>query len=156
MRILAVDYGTKRMGFALSDPDGLVATPLCVRKAADIDRQVRVICEILEETEAEALVLGLPLNMNGTESEMSRRVRRLKLKLEEVCRVPIVLRDERLSSGEAERALLAADVSRAKRKHLIDKLAARVLLQSYLETQSEIDAGSQAVRHRNGDEQVQD
>ena len=135
-RVLGLDYGQKRLGFALSDPTGTLATPLCVvtvsgaRDAlAQIERQCR-------ETKAERLVIGLPKNMNNTLGPAAEGVLKVKEQLIQRLTIPIETWDERLSTSAANNAMIAADVSRARRKQVVDKLAAQIFLQNYLDARA--------------------
>jgi putative Holliday junction resolvase len=133
MRVLGIDYGEKRVGFAVSDPSGFLSLALRmaeVRSESDILRQVAEICR---EVEAERVVVGLPLNMDGTRGPMAEKVNGFVGRLSETLSIPVETFDERLSSSAVERSLIEADVSRAKRKNLRDKLAAQIILQGYLD-----------------------
>ena len=132
-RVLGLDYGQKRLGFALSDPTGTLATPLCVvtvtgeRDAlAQIEQQCRA-------TGAVRLVIGLPKNMNNTLGPAAEGVLRIQAKLAQRLAIPVATWDERLSTVAANNAMIAADVSRARRKEVVDKLAAQIFLQNYLD-----------------------
>jgi putative holliday junction resolvase len=132
-RVLALDLGDRRVGLALSDPLGLTAQglPTLDRKgdAADIEA-LRLLCG---EHEVERVVLGLPRNMDGSEGPRAQKSRAFGKRLRDALGLPVFLWDERLTSAEAERVLIAADVSRAKRKGVVDRLAAQLILQGYLE-----------------------
>jgi putative holliday junction resolvase len=133
-RILGVDYGTRRVGFAVSDPGGIIAMPL---KVADICGETEALREVVNtcrETQAERLVIGIPVNMDGTHGPSAEAVLAFIERLKEDLRIPILTWDERLSTSMVERVLLQADVSRAKRKAVRDKLAAQVILQGYLDS----------------------
>ena len=137
-KILGIDYGEKRLGFAVSDPDGIIAMPLrvvTVRGEGDALTQVVTVCE---ETHAEAVVIGLPFNMNGTEGPSAQKVRAFIERLKQRISIPIHTWDERMTSRIAEQVLIQADTRRAKRKMVIDKLSAQLILRDYL------DAGAQA------------
>jgi putative Holliday junction resolvase len=134
-RLLGVDLGEKRVGLAVSDPTGVLATPLRVlhvRSPADALRQVAAACA---EVGAEGIVLGLPRNMDGTEGPKAREARAFAAGLGEATAHPVFLYDERLTTSLVERTLLDADVSRRRRREVRDKLAAQVILQSYLDAQ---------------------
>ncbi|MFC1497919.1 Holliday junction resolvase RuvX [Verrucomicrobiota bacterium] len=136
MRILALDYGEKRLGFAVSDPMGIIATPLRVVEVASDKEALAETRHICEEVGAEKIVVGMPINMNGTKGPMAVKVNAFCEDLSKIISVPVDQYDERLSSATAERVLIEGDVSRAKRKGLRDKLAAQIILQSYMEAQS--------------------
>lgn len=135
MKILGLDLGTKTLGIAISDYLNIVATGLETFRFDDCDFEKaleRVIYYVNKEGIVE-IALGLPLNMNGTESEHSMMSRKFKEMIEQAlpkCKVALI--DERLSTVEATNYLLQADLSRKKRKKVIDKMAAVVILDTYL------------------------
>ena len=133
---VGIDYGERRVGVAASDVLGSIAFGFCTLQVTGIDDAVRQVSEVCSERQAELVVVGLPLNMNGSNSEMSERVEKFITKLQDATNLEIVSYDERLSSAMVERTLLDADMSREKRKGVIDKLAAQVILQSYLDRQA--------------------
>ena len=132
--VLGLDYGERRMGFAVSVPGAGLAVPLRT-VAVDGERAaVEAVRQLCAETGAERIVLGLPLNMNGSKGPMADKVQRFAERLRGTIGLPVELFDERLSTGLVERALLDADLSRRKRKRVRDKLAAQVILQGYLDS----------------------
>lgn len=133
MRILGLDIGSKRIGVAISDELGITAQGLetIVRRNPEAD--VRMVAEIVQRHGVEEIVAGMPYNMNGTEGPQAEKVRSFMAMLRYVVAVPVVEWDERLSTVAAERALLEADMSRAKRRKLMDKVAAVIILQGYLD-----------------------
>ena len=133
MRVLCIDYGKKRVGIAISDPMGITAQAVGVfepKKGEDIARRI---IEIAEEKGAEKIVVGMPYNMDGTEGPRAAITRKFMKQLEANTNIPIVGFDERLSTMQAERAMLAADLSRSKRKKKIDQIAAQNILRTYLQ-----------------------
>jgi len=128
--LLGIDYGERRVGVASGCTETGVATPLCVFDASDCIMEIRCLCE---EYGTERVVVGLPLNMDGTEGPMAQQVRRFVVRLEKAVGVPVDVTDERLSSALTDRAMLEGDLSRAKRKKRRDKLAAQVILQGYMD-----------------------
>lgn len=136
MRIIGLDYGSRTVGIAVSDPLGLTAQGLetVTRKA---ENKLRRTCARIEELVrgygASLIVLGYPLNMNDTEGERVEKVKEFKEMLERRTGLEVVLWDERLSSVEAERVLMMGGVRRENRKQYIDKMAAAVILQGYLD-----------------------
>ena len=134
MRILCMDYGERRLGFALSDEAQILATPLKVVTIESESQAFGAALKVLAETGAGRLVLGLPLNMNGTRGPQAEKVAAFCERLRKERGLDVVLWDERLSSREAERVLLAANSSRARRRQVLDKLSAQVVLQSYLDS----------------------
>ncbi|MCS7187838.1 MAG: Holliday junction resolvase RuvX [Armatimonadetes bacterium] len=133
-RILAVDYGEKRIGIAISDELQITASPLMTLLRNSDDGVIAQIVRLAERYSVETIVIGLPVRTDSKEGEMERRVRSFAEKLQSKTKVPVVLFDERFTTRIAEQVLLEADLSRQKRKRVRDKLAAVVLLQSYLET----------------------
>lgn len=134
MRILGIDYGTKRLGLALSDEDEILASPLPVRVRTTIKEDLHFLAGLIREKQVGKIVLGLPLNMNGSQGEMARAVQDFAGQLRRACNIPVILFDERLTTSEAERVLVQADISRKKRKNLRDGLAAVLILQGYLDS----------------------
>lgn len=134
MRIMGLDIGDKTIGVAVSDPLGLTAQGVTVIKRSGPEEDLRRLAQLIEEYEVELVVLGLPKNMNGTLGPQGEKVLAFRDILEKELQIPTVLQDERWSTIEAERLLLHAGVSRAKRKKVIDKMAAGVILQSYLDS----------------------
>jgi putative holliday junction resolvase len=135
-RFLGVDYGQKRIGFAVSDPGGEYAMPLCMVEVRGEDDAVRQVCRVAEESEVDGIVVGLPLNMNGSRGPAVEKTDAFVKKVASLVRVPVDTCDERLSTCSAERTLIEADLSRQKRKGLRDKLAAQIILQGYLDARS--------------------
>lgn len=131
-RWIGVDWGKTRIGLALSDPLGITAQPLVVLKSDGIHNDIAAIGALVNEHAVTQVVVGLPLNMNGTESTTTESVRHFAYKLSQRLTIPVVYIDERLSSKQAERALIEGDVRRENRKGKIDKVAAALLLQSAL------------------------
>lgn len=139
MRIIGLDYGTKTVGVAISDETCLIAQPLMTieRKHANKLRQTYAkLEELIVEYKVDKIVLGYPKNMNNTEGE---RVEATKLFMEDIERrtgLPVVLMDERLTTIEADRILEATGVAKSARKEHIDKMAAAIILQSYLDREA--------------------
>jgi len=133
MRILAVDYGKKRTGLAIADDEVRIAAPLQTVHTSDRSALVEAVAEVVEREEVGRVVLGLPLNMNGTEGPMVEAVRALAEALRQRTGVPVDLFDERLTSHAAEGHLAGTPFTKAQRKRRVDALAAMVLLQSFLD-----------------------
>ncbi len=134
MRVLGLDVGDKTIGVALSDELGWTAQALEVIQRKGLSQDMKRIKEILSEYQVNEIVVGLPKNMNGKEGEQAKRVREFLEKLKARVKLPIRTWDERLTTIAAERTLLEGDLSRAKRKKIIDKVAAQVILQGYLDS----------------------
>jgi len=134
MRYLGLDLGTKTLGVAVSDITGTIATSLTIlRHEDDHEYLIEELKKIIDEKKVETIVLGLPKNMNNTIGERGEMVLSFKEKLESSISLPVILEDERLTTKLAENILITADVSRKKRKKVIDKMAANIILQSYLD-----------------------
>ena len=133
MRIIGLDVGTRTIGLAKSDLMGWTAQGVTTIRRRDEAWDVAEVKRYLDELEAEQVMIGLPLNMNGTAGPSVEMARAFGEALAAVTHVPIVYRDERLSTVAAERYLLEGDVSRKKRKQVIDKMAAVFVLQGYLD-----------------------
>lgn len=134
MRYLGLDLGSRTLGLALSDPTGMIATSLTVlRHREDYNGLVKALESYLKEYNIEALVLGFPKNMNNTIGPKGELALRFQTLLEETYHLPVYLQDERLSTVEATQVLLAQDASRAKRKQVVDGVAATIILQSFLD-----------------------
>jgi len=133
MRILCLDYGQKRIGVAISDETGIIAQALITIERKSIRKDMKRILQIVHKYDVGEVILGLPKNMDGSLGEKAKEVLAFKEQLENVLSIPIVDWDERLSTAFAERVLLEADLSRSKRKRVIDRASAAVILQGYLD-----------------------
>lgn len=131
MRILAIDYGQKRIGLAACDPMMIVAEPLPHLPAGD--GTFASIRRLVDERGIEEIVVGYPRNMDGSAGPMALEVEKFSDKLRAHVSIPVEFWDERLTTSQAEQALLAADVRRDRRKELRDSMSASILLQSYME-----------------------
>ena len=131
-RILALDYGTKRIGVALSDELGWTAQPLETLNRRTLDRDIAHIASLVGRHEVGQVLLGFPIQLDGREGPAIQAMREFQARLEQGVTVPVILWDERLTTKAAEDLLIAADVSRKKRKGVVDRIAASILLQSYL------------------------
>lgn len=132
-RKMALDYGKVRIGIAMSDPMGIIANGLETYTCKDEQADIEHIAKLIKDNDVDTVVLGLPYNMNGTSGEMVSVVKAFGEKLGANVAAKIVYLDERLTSLSAERLLIEADVRREKRKQVIDKLAATIILQNYLD-----------------------
>ena len=131
--LIGLDLGTKTIGVAASDPDRRVAAPVETIARVRFQPDAKRILELAAERKAVALVLGLPINMDGSEGPRAQSTRAFARNLAQLTELPIALWDERLSTAAVERALIAADASRAKRKAVIDQHAASYILQGALD-----------------------
>lgn len=139
MRIIGLDYGTRTVGVALSDESQLIAQPYTtiVRKHATKLRQTYAkLEEIIVEQNVDKIVLGLPKNMNNTEGERVEETKEFMANLERRTGLPVILVDERLTTVQADRILEETGVAHSARKEHIDKMAAAIILQSYLDRES--------------------
>ena len=137
MRILALDHGTKRIGVAISDELKMIAQPLEFILAEPFADFLTRLKEIIRSKEVEMILVGIPRNMNGSYGPAALKVQEfVAVLLNETIGVPIQTWDERLTSAQANRFLIEADVRRSKRKEKVDQTAAAILLQSYLDAQS--------------------
>ena len=138
MRILGLDYGDKTIGVAVSDPFGWTAQGVeIIRRSGETEykKSMARLAELMETYEAETIVLGYPKNMNNTEGPRCEKTKAFQERLlRRFPKVPVILWDERMSTIAAERSLIAADLSREKRKSVIDKMAAVHILQGYLDS----------------------
>lgn len=134
MRILALDHGTKRIGVAVSDELKMIATPLEFVTAEPFTESLVRLKVILREKEVELILVGMPRNMDGSYGPSAEKAREFVAKLREAVPVPIRTWDERLTSAQANRVLLQANVRRDQRKQKVDAMAAAILLQSYLDS----------------------
>lgn len=139
MRILGLDFGQKTIGVAVSDPFGWTAQGVEIirrQEEENLKKSIARISELCQEYSVELIVLGYPKNMNNTLGPRAEKTQAFKKRLEKELKIQVELWDERLSTVAAERDLLEADLSRAKRKQVIDKMAAVFILQGYLDSNS--------------------
>ena len=134
MRVLAIDHGTKRMGIAVSDELKMIAQPLEYIPAEPFAVFLERLKAIIREKQVELVIVGMPRNMDGSYGPAALKVQEFVAVLKEAVPVPIKTWDERLTSTQANRFLIAADVRRSKRKEKVDQTAAAILLQSYLDS----------------------
>ena len=136
MRILAIDYGSKRIGIAVSDELKIIAQPLEYIPAEPFEGFLKRLKELLQQSEMELILVGMPRNMDGTYGPAALKTRDFVEALKSAFSVPIKTWDERLTTAQANRLLIAGGVRREKRKEKVDKTAAAILLQSYLDSLS--------------------
>lgn len=133
MRIMSLDVGSRTIGIACSDALLMTAQGIETIRRTSLEKDFNRLQELIAEYEVHELVVGMPKNMNGTKGERTEKTEEFVEKMKEVIDLPVSYWDERLSTVMAERQLIAADVSRKKRKSVIDKMAAVVILQGYLD-----------------------
>jgi putative Holliday junction resolvase len=136
MRILALDHGTRRIGVAISDELKMIAQPLEYIPAEPFADVLARIKEIIREKEVELILVGMPRNMDGSYGPAALKVQEFTAALRDAVTVPIQTWDERLTSAQAQRFLIQGGVRRNQRKEKVDKTAAAILLQSYLDSSS--------------------
>jgi len=134
VRSLGVDLGEKRIGLALSDEDGIIASPLGTVMRTGDRAAVREIVRVVAEREVGEVVIGLPLRLEGTEGPAAVGARKFAERLGAEVAVPIRLWDERMTTALAERAMIEGGARRSERREKIDRVAAAILLQSYLDS----------------------
>ena len=133
MRIMAKDVGSRTIGIACSDALLMTAQGIETIRRTSLENDFNRLRELISEYEVHELVVGMPKNMNGTKGDRAEKTEEFVEKMKAVIDLPVTFWDERLSTVMAERQLIAADVSRKKRKGVIDKMAAVVILQGYLD-----------------------
>jgi putative Holliday junction resolvase len=135
VRVLGIDLGSKRIGIAASDRSGTIATPLTVlKRSGSLPADYKAIADLVLEEEAVAIVVGLPLNMDGSEGAAARNARIEAERLTTVVGVPVYVHDERRSTVEADRMMLERNLNAQARRKVVDKVAAAVILQSWLDS----------------------
>lgn len=137
MRRIGLDIGERRIGVAVSDPSGRVATPLVVLDARALARDAKPLRRLIEDYEPAEFVVGLPLTMAGEEGPQAAAVKMTVRRLIEPLGIPVIYHDERLTSAEAKRAMAAAGADSRARRGSVDMVAAAVLLQSHLDAHRE-------------------
>ncbi len=135
IRTMGLDVGSKTVGVAVSDELAYSAHPITTVRRSNFKADLRALATLIAEKDVGRIVVGLPLNMNGSEGPRAAESRKLGEALGEQTRLPIIYWDERLTTVAAERSLLEADVSRKKRKEVIDQVAACLILQGWMDSQ---------------------
>jgi putative Holliday junction resolvase len=136
MRVLGVDPGSRRIGLALSDENRIIASPLETVHVTAREQGARDVAAIVKEREVTQIVVGHPLRLDGSEGDAAKLARWFAERLHKLTKVPVALWDERLSSVAAQRALRSAGVKAKDQRGKVDRVAAAMLLQSYLDAQS--------------------
>jgi putative Holliday junction resolvase len=131
-RLLGVDYGTVRVGLAVSDPDRIIASPLATYTRRDPEADARYFRELVQSESIVGLVVGLPVHLSGREGEKAIEARAFGKWLAEITGLPLVFYDERFTTVQAESALWEAGLTHKRRKDRRDRVAAQMLLQAYL------------------------
>jgi len=133
-RILALDFGEKRIGIAVSDSLNIIAQSVGTIERKSVKNDLKKVGELVKEYAAEKIIVGLPLNMDGTEGKSAKRAIDFVKELKKEIQVEVEMLDERLTTAQGERIFLEADMSRKKRKENLDKIAAQLILQNYLDS----------------------
>lgn len=136
MRIMGLDIGDKKTGVALSDPLELTAQGKTVLEFDTTPEQIEYIVGLVKQYNVDEIIIGLPKNMNGSLGPRAKKVLEIVEEVQTEVEIPVNTWDERLSTSAAEKTLIEADMSRAKRKDVIDKMAAVVILQNYLDSKN--------------------
>ena len=136
MKKLGLDLGKARVGIAMSDILGILASPYETLQSKGLERDCLYVASLCEKFSVDVVVIGLPLNMDGTESEMTFYAKDFAQRLKNLISAKIILQDERLTSVEAEEYLNQTNTRGKKRKEVLDQVAACIILQSYLDTNS--------------------
>lgn len=134
---MAIDYGKRRAGLAITDESGEIVMPYKIILYKNADSFIKQVRELIVKINPQEIVFGLPLNMNGTESEMSREVRKISDRIGKGSKIRVVLYDERLTTFEAQQMLTQQGVSAKRQKEIIDMYAAYCILRSYLNEMKE-------------------
>lgn len=135
-RILAIDWGMKNIGLAVSDPLGVTAQPLPTLKHTNRRTDLARIGELIEALGVALILVGHPLHLKGHAGRRAREAERFADHIRRMTNIPVELFDERLTSAEAERLMLGAGLSRSKRREKADQVAAQLILQTYLDRQA--------------------
>lgn len=136
MRVMGLDMGKKTIGIAVSDESGLTAQPVTTIKRSSLRKDLDELVRLIEEYSVTTIVVGLPVNMNGTMGPATETVLKFIDDLKERTGLPVETWDERLSTAAVTKVLLEGDISRARRKEVVDKMAASYILQGYLDRAS--------------------
>ncbi|MFH1877908.1 MAG: Holliday junction resolvase RuvX [Candidatus Omnitrophota bacterium] len=134
MRVMGIDLGSKRIGIAVSDETGILSQGKEVIADKSEKDAIARIKQLVEELDIKEIVVGFPVNMNGTIGEKAENSRMFARAISRECAIMVKLWDERMSTMEAESVLIRADITRKKRRKVVDKLAAQIILQSYLDS----------------------
>jgi len=142
MKVLGLDIGEKRIGIAISDELGYTAQGVKVLERRGVDDDLKELAELIAASNVSEIVVGLPKNMDGSLGEGAQKVLSFVKKVEGLLSVPVILWDERWTTVEATRVLLQADLTRKKRRKVVDKIAAALILQGYLDSLGHQGVGS--------------
>ena len=133
-RVMALDVGDVRIGIAVSDLMGIIANPLeTYTRKGNLDVDAQYIVDLAKSKEVSLFISGLPLGLKGQENDQTAKTREFVDKIKEICDIPVEYLDERFTTLSAERVLIEGNVRRENRKKVIDKVAATIILQNYLD-----------------------
>jgi putative pre-16S rRNA nuclease len=132
MRILALDVGTKTIGVAVSDELGIAAHGVTTIKRTEVKRDIEALCKIINQYNPSEILVGIPYNIDGTVGKRGQDILKFAVKVKNIFSLPVEFWDESFSTVDAEKILLEADLSRKRRKKVIDKMAAVFILEGYL------------------------
>ena len=133
-RLLAIDYGEKRLGLAISDPNQIISKPLKTIILSDLQYIYNELEKIISDYEIQKLIIGLPLGMDGKNTQQTSKVEAFKEDLQNKISIPVILFDERLSSVSAKKSLISQGIKTGHNKSKIDQTAAAIFLQHFLDT----------------------
>jgi putative Holliday junction resolvase len=136
MRIMGLDFGDKSIGIAISDESGLIASPRDTLHRSNLEKDIARLTELAQKEDIEEILVGMPLSLDGSEGPQARKVMAFVNALRQHSGLRVLPWDERLTTVAAERALIEGNVSRARRRKIVDQVAAAVMLQSYLDYRS--------------------
>ncbi len=136
MRLMGLDVGTKTIGIALSDEAGITAQPVTTLKRSSIKKDLEELLRLAGDRQVRGFVVGMPINMDGTEGPRSKSVQKFAELLKEKTGLPVYTWDERFSTIAVTRVLIEGDLSRKRRKEVVDKMAAAYILQGFLDSRT--------------------
>lgn len=136
-RLIGLDIGERRIGVAVSDEMNIVALPERVIERRNLEDDLRALSDLAQEKRARRFIVGLPIRLDGSQGKEAQRVAEFARKLAQRADIPVEMSDERFSTKQAERHLIKSDVKRKRRRQVIDKIAAQIILQSYLDAHGE-------------------
>jgi putative Holliday junction resolvase len=143
MRFMGLDFGDKRIGIAVSDDQGQIAMPKDTLQRSGKVKYIERLAELADQENVGEILVGMPVSMDGSHGPQAQKVMRFVQRLRQRVEIPVVVWDERLTTVAAERILIEGNLSRSRRRRVIDKVAAAYLLQSYLDFRNERQAAEQ-------------
>jgi putative Holliday junction resolvase len=143
MRFMGLDFGDKRIGIAVSDDQGQIAMPKDTLQRSGKVKYIERLAELADQENVGEILVGMPVSMDGSHGPQAQKVMRFVQRLRQRVEIPVVVWDERLTTVAAERILIEGNLSRSRRRRVIDKVAAAYMLQSYLDFRNERQAAEQ-------------